>query len=761
MYCKVNTKTRELSILNGTLFSDGTEISQWNLSVNDRNLLMKAYIETLTKEIPALKKIADRKKLFVELENIEKDRELLISLKTSNVRSEKERYSFKFDLDKLLYNKLKKIAPMSILEPDSDTASEIDLIENVILSEISSLVGQELRSDYFTGLFDLETEDTSKIDAFEKILAGYDLSTVNKELVVGTIQSKIDGARQIINAFLVVKREAGDDILIWTSQKISRRLTDAGFKEGKWLVSHLIERYCSILKQKGVTVKVNVKETPTKQVMKKWQVNKEVMLQDELMTVLKNVTSHYDVEKVLKQMDFNSLEKVIQSDLKAISNKFHDRPNGNFNTNFRDNTKSLTIEITSKIPKDVSEGTFNIISNFITDKGTSLFLNWEFINKFEEIVPNNLVLSFISTNPSFDEHGVSDKFFDKHIKTLSMTKKVTSCMTTTVETLRRLSLEERIEYLDVMNKNDLKLNREYFSNLYRDCNWEKVREKIKGKAHLKNVALELIEEKKDKEMACHLIETGEDLNTADVVKMFEVLDTHKEKLESYLKFTIKNKNAYNYGGESKSFTIVKSVFNKKSEKEDLMQNVLEKGLNKDVHTIYKVFISEKLNTDNINNLILNKISKLKSFEIEADMIPSMSLELKKALLKEGVELELKNNYYYGSHTVKNPTMDAFFDGLSREDIEETLGGIQNKFSLHLARFMTREELAEIGDKKSDFVRHNLSFYNYGYLQKFKDKKLFKEIVGDRRNYRNSQFAEKLLEKLQVTNTVDFFANLDD
>jgi hypothetical protein len=763
MYCKVNTKTRELSILNGTVYSDGTEISQWNLSVHERNLLMQSYIDATTKEIPALKQVTDRKKIFALVSDLQKDCDLLMSLKQANVRSGKDRFSFQSEIYKLIYGKLKKIIPLSILEPDSDNASEIDLIENVILNCNSALVSQELRHEYFISKFDVESEDTSHIDKFESILASYDMSMVDGQVVRETIAPIIKNARDIIKGFLLVKNEAKEELLIWSSQKISRRLNDSGLKDLKWKISHLVERYKRVLKDKGVTVKVTTNESPTKQVMKKWQSKQGVMLQDELMTVLKNVTSSYDVEKILKEMDLNSLKNVIQSDLKSISNKFESNPNGGHNPNFRENVKHFTAEITSKIDKDIDAQTFKTISRFIVDKGTSGQLNWGFITKFEEIVPNDLVQSFISTNPSYSGVSLSDKFFDKHLRGLSMTKKVTSCQTTSIETLWRLSLDERVEYLEVMNKADLKLTRPQFSDLYRKCNWEKVREKIKNKNHLKNIALNLIEEKKDKEMAVHLITTEGDINTADTVKMFDVLDTFEEKLESYLKLSSKDKegNLNYYGTSSKVHSVIQGVFRRKNDLEKLLENIFDNSLVKDVISVYRVAINEKINIDNINKIILKNISKLKSFDVGTEVIPSMSLELKKALLKEGVELELKNTYYYGGNSVKNPTMDAFFEGLSRADIDETLGGIHNKYTMHLARFMTREELAAIGDKQINFVRANISFFNYGYLQKFKDKKLFKDIVGDRRNHSNSQFANKLLEKLQVTNTVDFFANLDD
>jgi hypothetical protein len=73
----------------------------------------------------------------------------------------------------------------------------------------------------------------------------------------------------------------------------------------------------------------------------------------------------------------------------------------------------------------------------------------------------------------------------------------------------------------------------------------------------------------------------------------------------------------------------------------------------------------------------------------------------------------------------------------------------------MAHVMTHEELSECCEKSSIFLRFNIDLIPYSYLKKYKNKTAFKEIVGDRRNSSNSYFGQKLYDKLNVDNSLDF------
>ena len=59
------------------------------------------------------------------------------------------------------------------------------------------------------------------------------------------------------------------------------------------------------------------------------------------------------------------------------------------------------------------------------------------------------------------------------------------------------------------------------------------------------------------------------------------------------------------------------------------------------------------------------------------------------------------------------------------------------------------------DLQESFLRFNLDLFGYGYLKQFKEKEAFRLVVGDRRNSLNRHFGNKLGEKLNVPNAIDF------
>ena len=146
------------------------------------------------------------------------------------------------------------------------------------------------------------------------------------------------------------------------------------------------------------------------------------------------------------------------------------------------------------------------------------------------------------------------------------------------------------------------------------------------------------------------------------------------------------------------------------------------------------------------------------------MTEKISLELRKKIVSNHIQLSTNyRNYYYSRNNFGVKDVDEvtkeFFSTFNREDVIEVWDSVyESPYRIYLGHVMTREELATLGNNNR-FLRYNLEHYSYGFLKKYKDKELFKEIVGDRRDHRNKSFGEALLKKLEVTNAVDFFASL--
>ena len=59
------------------------------------------------------------------------------------------------------------------------------------------------------------------------------------------------------------------------------------------------------------------------------------------------------------------------------------------------------------------------------------------------------------------------------------------------------------------------------------------------------------------------------------------------------------------------------------------------------------------------------------------------------------------------------------------------------------------------DLHESFLRHNLEMLSYSFVKQFKEKESFKLVVGDRRDTSNKSFGKKLLEKMNVSQSIDF------
>ena len=190
-----------------------------------------------------------------------------------------------------------------------------------------------LDSHTIQGLYNPVTDDDSKLKKWHKELMSfpYKKHGVSKESVIFSSDSSYYGTTpdstyqnvlQRIEHFRALIKEAGDDLLNWSDQKISLRFTKLGINSKAWEVSHYVSEYNEHLKKKGIKPVDKKKNTAKGKLEKIVEDGKAT--QDDNFRYYKQASS-YDATKVLDELDLEHLYMIIDSDLKCVKSKLLDK----------------------------------------------------------------------------------------------------------------------------------------------------------------------------------------------------------------------------------------------------------------------------------------------------------------------------------------------------------------------------------------------------------------------------------------------------
>jgi len=104
--------------------------------------------------------------------------------------------------------------------------------------------------------------------------------------------------------------------------------------------------------------------------------------------------------------------------------------------------------------------------------------------------------------------------------------------------------------------------------------------------------------------------------------------------------------------------------------------------------------------------------------------------------------------HYG-RPVSDETIEFLRNITSRDYAEKVFGSyfLDSQFGKYLGHLATNAELIERAEENNDFLRENINFLPESYLVKFKDKDLFKQVVGNRTYRENKYFAYDFLKVL--------------
>jgi hypothetical protein len=754
MFCEYKTKQKTLGILNGEVYSDGVIVNNvFSLNVRETNGLIKSYLETLEKD--TVINIKDFKEVYTRVNNLTKDLELLKSLKRVHCGTWNIKEKFDIEVEIAVKEKMLKICP-----------THLSMVEEAILGEISDdiIYGLPSSRDILDTYYNSVKDDESDINSLENDFKTYDYSVIDfdGDTLIYSLTGKLKEVRDNINAFRMIRDTAGNDLVNWSSHKITRRLNSSDFKVHGWAISAMIQDYCNHLKSKGIEADSTPKKISKAQAAVKKFYKDNNLTQEELILVFKTLNSSRDIHEVMGLLNFESLMEVLNSPLKSIRNKFGD--GGVRNTDAQRNTTRLLARIDELLPKKLEKTHLESIVNFSKRKDALESISWNFIIQNYEEIDTNFVMEFARKNKhtfilkSKDDRNIisiPDNVYQKHFSKIPVTEKFRINKAITYDALLRMEDEAKIEWLQKLSDRDAVFDKTITNLVYVGLDWGKVRKQVMKHTDLLKDFVDIIHHNGDKEVAKMALQKWGTVDK-DAILLLQVFDNYPslERIENLIAMQASHLSVDNlndiYGTKNLVY-VLKSLLEVGGRHTkiatDLANFLMTQALsNEGKHTVTKLI---EANASNLTEVNFN----YKVYE-------AMDNEVKKNILKSGVKINPQSYYRYDGSLVNDNTQQ-FFNSLRREDLIECLGedyryGI---YKLYIGHTLGKEELQELSDRSNDFLRINLDRLTYGYLKQFENKESFKKVVGDQRDRSNKNFAQKLLSKLEVTNTVSFLANL--
>ena len=617
--------------------------------------------------------------------------------------------------------------------------------QKLILSFITTLdfeesVDQYNMSDKYISI----TDDDSFTDNLYKEVDSYDYSKygVEKSVVTEEFLSNYEGHKINVNDFKYVIKQAGDSILIWSDRKIRNWLRKDKRSLNMWQVRNWFDMFKDNLKAKGIKTP-EVKMSKREKILIKAE-KKESLTQDELFSIFKQ-GGDTAAQDAVSYMTWDTLHKVISSDLRCVTKRWSQSRYGN------------------SIPRHV----LNKAMSLVTTKDQHEIL-WNFTVKYSyvgyisiEYVQNNYKLLDIQQAIDFGHHvngcPKTDEFYNNTLKKIPFELHYNINENFTYEYMFRMSVGDKIKILPkVMTL--LKCCYETLNDLYESVDYQKIRPILFEQTEIMRHMAGNIAKNSDDEAAIECL-IKNSLNQNERVILFKIL-TFKQRVGVYLHKIMADKNDNSEYRNTPSFCEdIEDVFSL-DEIPKFAEEIIKSGKNVSDYIVscFEYISNKKGKAKELNAVIRN--NEVKAFRMNDDVVHLLEHSTKKYLLSSGVNVKVSDGYSYWKEEKAYP---VFYNTFTRDDINEIYKDLGIKAwpnRKYLAHVMTPEERNALSDEDNAFLRHNLEILRYNYLRKFENKKLFKECVGDRRNGRNKDFADKLLKKLDIPNSVAFLASLD-
>lgn len=641
---------------------------------------------------------------------------------------------------------------------------KLSITENIVLNKISNgRYFNDVCSEDFADKYDCLKQDKTKLNSLFKDLTSYpyDKYGIDTSEVQKDIKISLDTAQNKIAAYEMIVTKAGDDLVSWSQQKISRMLNASDIKGvSYWNISGWLDEKKEDLLSKGVEVKVSKPKTNKIDALK----NKLGcdLTQDELLRLFK---AGHNNRILVSHMTLDTLNLVLSSPLKCISKHYLDKWN-RLNNEVGTDLINRFCEIAPK-----NKSSLNTITSFINrTQGDVRKIKEEYFFACEEFLDEKLVLKYLASK----DIEVTASFYDKFLKNLDYRTILNLNSNVTKEFVSRLNEDEKVsilprlfgKFLDKKGNSlnyifedyawdgldQVNYNRKDTTDLYSDVDWSLIRK-------------EVLSDSKIRVKTVPLMVKNNDLETAEVTARNDYRDISQEERESLLgMFDMDTKidimvtcsqGNYYYGTYTES---IPNIITNENDLLSLFKVSLEESESNDfISKIVQIALKRKYNLDLFRETIVN--TDIGSFHVTDIILKLLDKKTKLHLLKENIDLKTsQNNTYYRRSNYTDHSIGEFFKGLTRKDIESVYGSnlSESKYYLYLNHLMTDEERIECCKYDNTFLKQHLKDIPYSYLKKYEDKNKFKELVGDRRNTENNNLGTRLenIFKEQLTQALD-------
>jgi len=558
----------------------------------------------------------------------------------------------------------------------------------------------------------------------------------------------------LIDNFKIILNEAGDDIINWSDQKISLRFTKLGVKCKAWDIGNYLSLYKEHLQRQGVKP-VDKKKTTSKGKLEDLVENGDPT-QDDYFRYYKQM-SGYQASNIIKKLDLEHLYKIVDSKLKCVTKKLVDKW-GRFGED--------AVKIAERLCElSVTQEDYTKIINWASTDNVTL----DFMIKHKDHTNTKDVMSFCFYHRLSTREIIDEDFYNTCLAKIPKNKKFKLDEGLTWQYMIRMDDSERVATLKKIAIDDsIEVNYHTLNELFDQVDYNLIRDIIlKNVDLLQHLSLKIAKENDTEGMLESAKKCCDNLSDTQKKAIFDKL-TYEEKKEVIL-YDVQDEQDY----YRQAYTGAISQLSD-SENIDLLQAIIEKQRsNNYALKIFKHFYEgKKIKSLARANEVVRKMVNVN--HLTHEIIPYLTVDTKVELLKKGIDLK-DNTIYYSYHNttrvISNSLGTAFFQDFKRKDIDKvTSSPVSSPYRKFLGHTMTREELekcalSEIANwnfggtdnrtLENSFFRYNLDLFSYGFLKQFKEKEKFRTVVGDRRNSTNRYFGEKLLEKLNVTNSLDF------
>lgn len=671
---------------------------------------------------------------------VEKVRGVLLDIRLCNVGS-----SWRSNLKEKLEHEINSTIH-SLYEGEYDYDETISISQKIVLDYISAKrYFRSISRTDFEELYDPIFNSKAKMEKLCKDLLSfnYEKYGVNTQEIQKEINTTYADCLKKVDAYnFIIKDLSAEEILSASQSKITRRLNTANIGVSYYGISHWLDDYKNHLQENGYSKKKKEKKTALETTLEKFNKNKESLTQEELLRLFKN---KIESQAVLKLMNWETIKGIITSDLKCVKDQVFDRWK-------LSDTGEYLVEVASE-KSPIEKDSFELIKTFLKNNKSEKMFDWEYIQKCESFIDTNYLVTYIKDNPLVKE--IPKTFYDKRLSGLPIPTLVDLKQEITKEFVSRLNKEDKIEILPRLGSEflnfksnstifimsdgefdeikDIEFNLGDLVELYQDVPWKEIRDKIQRNSNLRRSAIPLVLKNKDKEIAETLL--NEDFSSLKGDNLVSLCNLVQDLNKNIKAFTNNSRTNY-YGGNDQ---VIKKVFNTEKDLVALFESAVMNSNHGLIDSILEVTRTNMATLQSLKNS-LKKINPSKFKITEPSLKYLLDSSTKKHLLKIGTEFEKET--YYGTDI--DYRLESFFKNMNRKDLTEALGDDLSicKERIYLAEYMTDEEKIDCSHDKN-FVRKNLEYLPKLVLAKYKDKKLFKDLVGDLRNTKNSRVADRL------------------